>query len=223
MSIIYPTARIKICGHRSSEEAKVSVSNGADAIGLIVGTRFFSEDEVTPAAAMAIFSSLPPFVSSVMVTHLQAADEILDTYSKVLSSTIQLHNDVSTSTIKSLRRILPSIKLIKAIHVIDSSSISQALEFSAHVDAILLDSRCEGRIGGTGIIHDWSISRRIVNLCKIPVILAGGLNPDNVMQAISEVNPFGVDVNSGVDLLNGDKCPTKIADFIHKVRYGQRP
>jgi phosphoribosylanthranilate isomerase len=223
MSSTYPKTRVKICGHRSSEEAQVSVLNGADAIGLIVGTRFFSEDEVTPAEAMAIFSSLPPFVSSVMVTHLQAADEIFDTYSKVLSSTIQLHNNVSIDTIKNLRRMLPAIKMIKAIHVIDSSSIGHALEFSTHVDAILLDSRCEGRIGGTGIIHDWSTSREIVDLCKTPVILAGGLNPHNVMQAISVVKPFCVDVNSGVDLPNGDKCPEKIANFIHKVRNGPSP
>lgn len=130
--------RIKICGNRTPQDVQTAVRYGANAIGFIVGTKFFSEDEISIADARAIVTALPPFVSSVLVTHLQSTDEILDLYHAVLPTTIQLHNEASMSVIENLRSKIPHIKLIKAIHIVDSKAIEQALMFSPWVDSILL-------------------------------------------------------------------------------------
>jgi phosphoribosylanthranilate isomerase len=210
--------RIKICGNRTLRDAEIAVRYGADAIGLIVGTKFFSEDEVSTSNASEIVAALPPFIVSVLVTHLQSGHEILDLYHAVLPTTIQLHNEVNLSVIEELRCKIPHVKLIKAIHIVDSTAIKQALMISNCVDSILLDSRTDGRIGGTGVTHDWSVSQQIVLQTKVPVILAGGLTPSNVGLAIAKVKPFAVDVNSGVDAPNGDKDPQKVLGFIESCR-----
>lgn len=211
--------RVKICGNRSFRDAEIAVRSGADAIGLIVGAKFVSEDEISAELAKGIVAALPPFVGSVLVTHLQGCSEILDLYDAVLPSTIQLHNDMSLGVIKELRCRIPQVKLIKAIHILDESSIQDAMTFASDVDSLLLDSRTNNRIGGTGVTHDWSVSQRIVSQIKTPVILAGGLTPTNVRAAIQMVRPFAVDVNSGVDDENGDKDPQKVHHFIENTLY----
>lgn len=210
--------RVKICGNRSFRDVDLAVRHGADAIGLIVGTKFVSEDEISAGLAKEIVAALPAFVTSVLVTHLQGCSEILDLYHVVLPGAIQLHNDLSLDVIKELRFRIPQVKLIKAIHILDESSIQEALSFSSDVDALLLDSRTANRIGGTGMTHDWSVSQRIVSQIKTPVILAGGLTPANVREAIQTVRPFAVDVNSGVDHENGEKDPEKIHHFTQNSR-----
>lgn len=210
--------RVKICGNKTLQDAKTAVQYGADAIGLIVGTKFFSEDEISVSSASEIVAALPPFISSVLVTHLQSGHEILELYRAVSPTTIQLHNEVSMSVIEELRCKVPHVKLIKAIHVVDSRAVTQALVYSSCVDSILLDSRTDSRIGGTGVTHDWSVSRKIVLQSKVPVILAGGLNPSNVEAAILKVRPFAVDVNSGVDSPGGEKDPQKVAGFMSSAR-----
>ncbi|MCZ8247988.1 MAG: phosphoribosylanthranilate isomerase [Microcystis sp.] len=206
--------RVKICGNRTIEDVLLSVNSGADALGLIVGTKYYSEDKISPDFAGTLLEKIPPLVNTVLVTHLQSSQEIIKVYSLVPTSTIQLHNDISIEEIQAIKHLLPHVKLIKAVHVVDERAIETAQYFAPFTDAILLDSRTTGRIGGTGKTHDWSISRKITSLISKPVILAGGLNPDNILQAIECVNPFGVDVNSGVDTSSGDKDPDKIRKFV---------
>jgi phosphoribosylanthranilate isomerase len=206
--------RVKICGNRTIEDVLLSVNFGADAVGLIVGTKYYSEDNISPVLAGELLKKIPPFVSTVLVTHLQSSGEILDIYYQVPTTTIQLHNDISIDEIKTIKQAIPYVRLIKAVHVIDESAIKNSKVFIPFVDALLLDSLTSNRIGGTGKTHDWSISKAITSLSDIPVILAGGLNPENVIQAIEYVRPFGVDVNSGVDSLNGKKDLQKIKRFI---------
>jgi phosphoribosylanthranilate isomerase len=98
--------------------------------------------------------------------------------------------------------------------VVDETAIAHAVEAAQHADAILLDSRTATRIGGTGKTHDWTISARIVQAVQKPVILAGGLKPENVARAIEAVQPFAVDVNSGVEFPDGRKSPERLEDFI---------
>ena len=210
--------RIKICGVRTRHDAELVVRQGADAIGLILGTKFTSEDEIAAIDARSIISSLPPFISSVMVTHLQNSLEIAGLCRDVRPTTIQLHNDLPCEEIVKLHRELPHVKLIKAIHVVDETAIGDAIRFSPYVNALLLDTRTRDRIGGTGITHDWSISRQIVLHSTVPIILAGGLTPANVRSAIAAVGPFGVDVNSGVDAASGAKDPQKVMEFIAHAR-----
>jgi phosphoribosylanthranilate isomerase len=114
---------------------------------------------------------------------------------------------------------LPAVKIVTTVHVIDASSVAAAIEAAVHADAVLLDTRTSTRIGGTGVTHDWSISRRIRDaIWPRPTILAGGLTPDNVAAAIARVAPYAVDVNSGVSLRRGVKSPERMARFIAAVR-----
>jgi len=210
--------RVKICGNRTLEDALLAVSGGADAIGLIVGVRHESEDALKAETSGEILRAIPPLVSTVLVTHLLHAQEILDILAVVPATTIQLHDRISIEEINALRHRLPHVKLIKAIHVTDRTSIQSAEVFAGHVDALILDSLTRNKIGGTGIVHDWDISREIVQSVNKPVILAGGLTPENVVEAIHHVNPYGVDVNTGVQAPNGRKDPQKVRDFIRLAR-----
>ncbi len=206
--------RVEICGNRSREDLMLAVEAGADAVGFLVGIRHLTEDSLVPTIAKHLVSQTPPFVSTVMVTHLVHASEILDLHDVLLTSTIQLHDELDPQEIEAIRTARPHIILIKAIHVMDDTAIEAAQVFAPYVDALLLDSRTANRIGGTGLTHNWTISRRIVASVSKPVILAGRLNPSNVADAIRKVNPYGVDVNSGVDDAEGKKDVAKLNDFI---------
>jgi len=215
--------RVKICGNRTPEEVSLAVSLGADAVGLIVGVRHKSEDALTPERAAHMLALIPVFVSSVLVTHLVSAEEVLALYDKVPTSTIQLHDAISEAEIEAIRRRLPWVRLIKAVGVKDGSAIDVARRFEPLVDAILVDTHTSDRIGGTGITHDWSISRDIVRAVRCPVILAGGLTPENLANAVALVRPYGVDVNSGVEFPNGDKDPDREKAFIDLAKSSLAP
>jgi phosphoribosylanthranilate isomerase len=110
------------------------------------------------------------------------------------------------------------VKLIKAIQVVDENALQEARRWEPFVDALLLDSKGEGGLGGTGRTHDWDLSARVVAELGIPVILAGGLSPGNVANAIRTVRPFGVDANSGVTGRPPGKDPQKVEQFVRQVR-----
>ncbi len=212
--------RAKICGNRSEQDVRISVAAGADAVGLISGVRHFSEDAVSADEARRLMALIPVFVTPVLVTHLITAREVLDLHEAVPTPVIQLHDDIPVMEIEAVRLALPGVRLIKAIHVSDASAIDDARAAASFANALLPDTRveAENRIGGTGRTHDWSLSRAIAEAVDVPVILAGGLNPDNVASAIDTVRPFAVDVNSGVDDANGDKDPDKARRFIANAK-----
>ncbi|MGX1769369.1 phosphoribosylanthranilate isomerase [Dietzia sp. NPDC055340] len=209
--------RAKICGIRNESDLRIALEGGADAIGLICGINHRSEDEVTPEVARRITAATPPFVSTVLVTHRDTPESILELADQTGVNTIQVHGIVTLETLKAVRAGAGSRKVLKAIHVSGEEAVDDAVEAAPHCDALLLDSRSKDRLGGTGKTHDWSISRRIVEAVApigTPVILAGGLNPGNVGAAAEQVGPYGVDVNSGVDDPNGDKSPELCRDFV---------
>jgi phosphoribosylanthranilate isomerase len=210
--------RVKICGNRTCGDLALAGAAGADAVGLIVGVRHRSEDGLSPAAAAALLRDIPVFVNSVLVTHLITAVEVLQLHQTVPTSTIQLHDAIAVADVQKIRRAIPHIPLIKAVGVTDEGAIDIARRFEPYVDGLLLDTHAGDRIGGTGVVHDWSISRRIVASVNIPVILAGGLKPENVIQAIRAVQPYGVDVNSGVEFPNGEKDPDRVREFIRMAK-----
>jgi len=210
--------RVKICGNRSFGDLRLAVEAGADAVGFIVGTRFRTEDSLEPSVAQDYVKRTPPFVNTVMVTHLTEANEILALHATVGASIIQLHDELNVREIQIIRKKHPTIPLIKAIPVINEAAIELAQTYAPYVNALLLDSRTDDRIGGTGVTHDWTISHRIVAAVSKPVILAGGLNPGNVADAIKTVQPYGVDVNSGVENPEGNKEVTKLREFVRLAR-----
>lgn len=210
---------IKICGIQNLDEAKMAIDAGATAIGCLVGLTHKAEDKITARDAASIFEQLPKTVNSVLVTHFVEATDILELCAETNPKVIQVHGDANFQTVVTLADRLPEVKLIKAVHVGGKESVEIAEEWSeAPISAILLDSRTRDRLGGTGKVHDWNISREIVELSKHPVVLAGGLNPDNVAAAVRAVRPSGVDVNSGVEKIGGEKDASKVRSFIENAR-----
>ncbi len=207
---------MKICGIRSEREAAMSVKAGADALGFLVGITHQAEDRITAERCRELILTLPPFVSRVMVTHLTDPAELEEKVKFTLADTLQLHEELPVKTIAALRERLPYLKIIKAVHVAGSREecIRRALSFEPYVDGILLDTIAPGRIGGTGLTHDWSISAAIREKLSKPVILAGGLKPENLKAAMETVRPYGVDVNSGVEGSTGEKDEGRVSAFI---------
>jgi len=189
----------------------------ANAVGFLVGLTHLAEDKIHKDDAKAIIAQLPPFVSSVLVTHLTDRDEIIALATELRVNTIQIHDYMSPADIIFVRKKMANCKIIKAIHIIDEAEAIQMMhDFEYTCDALLLDSRTKGRLGGTGLVHDWNISKHIVSESKIPVILAGGLTEKNVFDAVKKTMPFGVDVNSGVET-DGWKNYAKVKEFISEA------
>ena len=225
---------VKICGITLKEEVDYCIEAGAHAFGFIVGATHETPDEISPEQAQILSLYGKEKISPVMVTHLTNLSEIVRLYRSIKPWGIQLQADMSLEDVYLTKRICHAAKIIKAIHVNGQESIDRAKDFMYMVDFILLDSRTETKLGGTGIIHDWDISKKIVENVKVPVILAGGLTPENGKSAIQKVHPFGVDVNTGTKGLDGRKSKTKIQEFVlnakgtnpwfssHRCIYGHR-
>ena len=205
------------------DDAKKAVSFGADALGFQVGMKHKTEDELSPYEAKEIISLLPPFVSSVMVTHIADSKSIISLLGMIESiSTIQFHEDIEVKEMEKVRQQFPWIKLIRVIHIDGIGALTKLHDYDKAADAIIVDSvNLKGdRIGGTGITHDWTISRRMVDESLLPIVLAGGLTPENIQDAIFTVRPYAVDVNSGVkiDRFSRRKDPAKMRNLIYRAK-----
>ena len=196
----------------------MALACGADALGFLVGLLHESEDELSPAAARKLVGALPPFATAALVTHRAAPGEVRELVSKVRPHVVQLQGPFPLDEIPALREAF-GVKVVKVVHVEGEASVAAALDAARHADAVLLDTRTADRIGGTGMTHDWSISRRIRDALRpTPVILAGGLRPDNVAGAVERVRPHAVDVNSGVSVARGQKSPPLVAAFVRAAK-----
>jgi phosphoribosylanthranilate isomerase len=178
-----------------------------------MGITHRTQDAVSPEDAAKMVATLPPFIEPVAVTHLQEADPIIAILQRSRCTTLQIQNTIAPDEVAAVRDALPYVHIIKAVHVVDELSIETAVRMSAFSDAIILDTRTADRLGGTGIPHDWNISATIVKSVDIPVLLAGGLTPQNVIQAIERVHPYGVDVHTGVKN-NGIRDAEKTRAFV---------
>lgn len=206
---------IKICGIRSVRDAHIAVEAGATAIGVICGVTHTSEDAVPPETALELVRAVPAPVSTVLVTHLVEPADVVALAAELGVDVIQLHGEMTLDAAGEVRRIVRQ-RVLKAVHVLGPDAVSDARAAATVCDALLLDTRTLDRLGGTGLTHDWTISRRIVDEIggRVPVVLAGGLRPANVAEAIATVGPAGVDVNSGVENSFGDKSPELCRAFV---------
>jgi phosphoribosylanthranilate isomerase len=202
---------IKICCISSLEEAKFAINAGASALGLVghmpSGPGIISDELIAEIAA-----SVPKYIDTFLLTSETSTAKIIEHYLKVNTTTIQLVDALTQGSHAQIKEALPQVKIVQVLHVLDESSIDEAIKISNFVDMILLDSGnpnlATKELGGTGRIHNWEISREIVKKVTIPVFLAGGLTPKNALQAIKQVNPYGLDLCSGVRtnwLLDVDK------------------
>lgn len=209
--------RVKICGLTKKKDLDIALAAGADAVGFIVGVSS-SPRNLTIEKAEKLFSNVPIFVDSVVVTNLKNSKWLLEICERLHPSAIQIHGKEQLDY-SEIREKIKNVKLIKTVYVTKNLLTNKFFENVKMFDAVLLDSFCKGQYGGTGNIHDWNLSRQIKEmLSPIPVILAGGLNPDNVKEAILKVNPYAVDVASGVEVEPGKKDHKKIRAFIENAK-----
>ena len=212
--------RIKICCISSPDEARLAIRLGADALGL-VGQMPSGPGVVGDTIAAQIVRATPPPIATFMLTSETTVAGILAHQRRVGANTIQLVDAVLPETYAQLHTALPAVKLVQVIHVLDEANIAEALVAVQHgADALLLDSGnptlAVKELGGTGRVHNWLISRQIVEQSPVPVFLAGGLNPGNAREAIDTVQPFGLDICSGFRT-NGHLDEHKLSAFINAV------
>jgi phosphoribosylanthranilate isomerase len=170
---------------------------------------------------LEITKSVPPMVSTFLLTSETKAAAVIDHYKKVNTSTIQIVDALENRDYEQIKNELPHVKIVQVIHVLDDKSVAEAIGVSAYVDAILLDSGNPNletkELGGTGRTHNWDLSRQIRDQIDIPVFLAGGINRNNVKQAIEHVQPFGVDLCSSVRT-NGKLDENKLKLFFQTIQ-----
>ena len=212
--------KVKICCISSIAEAKLAIDFGADALGL-VGKMPSGPGIISDELTKEIASIVPPNISSFLLTSETTTTKIIEHHKKVNTTTIQIVDKLTEGSYEEIRNHLPQIDLVQVIHVIGEESINEAIKTSPFVDYLLLDSGNPNLkikiLGGTGKIHNWEISKRIRKSVQIPVFLAGGLNSKNVIDAINKVQPFGVDLCSGVRT-NGNLDERKLKSFFDAVK-----
>ena len=211
--------RVKICCIASEEEARTAVSFGASALGLVAAMPS-GPGPIPDELIWRIARSVPPPVATFLLTGQTQAGAIVLHHMRTQTSALQLVDAPEAGAIAAIRLVLPAVKIVRVVHVRSEASIEEALSAAGEADALLLDSGnpylAVKELGGTGRVHDWRLSRRIVEQSPLPVFLAGGLNAGNVREAIDTVRPFGVDVCSGVRS-DGRLDPKKLAEFFHAV------
>jgi len=193
--------RVKICCISNIAEARLAIECGASALGL-VGYMPSGPGVISDELIAEIAMTVPPPIATFLLTSETRAEAIITHYQKVHTNTIQIVDALQEGTYQQIRQALPNVKLVQVIHVIDEKTVEEAIEVSEFVDAILLDSGNPNlqikELGGTGRVHNWTLSRKIRDSIAIPLFLAGGLKAENVKEAIETVQPFGLDLCSSV-------------------------
>jgi phosphoribosylanthranilate isomerase len=211
--------RVKVCCISSVLEAKMAIDHGADALGL-VGKMPSGPGPIPDWLISEIAKTIHPPIASFLLTSEQSSEEIIYHVKRVDTNTVQIVDELTKGTYDDIRTALPHLKIVQVIHVSDDKSIDEAVRIAPYVDALLLDSgnpkASIKTLGGTGNVHNWEISRDLVKSVDKPVFLAGGLNAVNVREAIQKVQPFGVDICSGVRT-EGKLDPNKLSSFINAV------
>ncbi|MFZ5864409.1 MAG: phosphoribosylanthranilate isomerase [Thermodesulfobacteriota bacterium] len=210
-----------MAGVSSLEEALFCRSVGVDALGFTLELPTGIHDGLDRVTAHRIIQELPSDVLPVVITYVDTAQDAADLVREVRAKAIQFHGGIIEEELRKFRNAAPAIKTIGRITVTDRTTIALVdLFLSPLWDTVILDSYdpATGRLGATGLTHDWAISAEIVRVTKVPVILAGGLTPENVGQAILAVRPAGVDVHSGVEDKDGSRNFDKIRAFAQAAK-----
>ncbi len=214
--------RLKVCCIQDEREADLALEHGAAAIGLVAampsGPGPIPEEQIALVAR-----TVGARAETFLLTALVDAAAIAAQHARCGTSTIQLVDHVEARERAALRALLPGVALAQVIHVAGPESLDEARAGAEHADALLLDSgnrmAATKELGGTGRVHDWSVSRLIVESVRVPVWLAGGLRPENVADAVARVRPHGVDLCTGVRTA-GRLDPTKLAAFARALAGG---
>lgn len=206
--------RVKICGITSRNDLELAVRAGADAIGLIVDVDVETSREIDPDLAVELARATPPLVTTVLVTMPDTPETTVELASRIQPDVVQIHGESTPGDLAYLSANLDG-DVIKAV------SPGEAETYETVADALLVDSLDETGAGGTGKTHDWDRTRELVEKLSAPVVLAGGLTPENVAEAVETVRPFAVDVASGVEAKAGRKDADAVASFVRRA--GESP
>jgi phosphoribosylanthranilate isomerase len=202
--------KVSICGIQNDDDLQKVIQSDADAAGFLVGQVHQSARFILPSTAHRLAAKLPPYISPVLVTHLNTVDEIVEIIDKSNIKCVQLHGKMAFDDIIKLREhFAETIQIILATYIVDNSIPDNLDEIYPFIDAILLDcfNREPGLIGSTeNSQYMWSVGADFVRHCSLPVLLGGGLNAENIAEAIAKVKPYGVDACSGFRLPNSEEC-----------------
>jgi phosphoribosylanthranilate isomerase len=211
--------KVKICGIKTEHDLSMAVHAGADAVGFITEVPVASPRRISLSVASQLIARVPIFVTSVLVIMPKNADEAINMIYAARPTAVQIHNALPLAELRKIRET--GVRIIKTIPVSEHADTEMLIDLvkdlSGIADAVLLDTAIDGKTGGTGVSHNWEFSSRVVLSAGMPVILAGGLTPSNVSEAIQCVRPYAVDTASGVET-NGKKDKKKVVDFINNAR-----
>jgi phosphoribosylanthranilate isomerase len=214
--------RVKICGLTSREDLRVAVEAGADAVGLLVDVPVDSPREIGPRQAAELAAAAPPFVTTVLVTMPDSPERAVDLARRVEPDAVQVHGGLGAGDLAYLTGSVDA----QVLKVVDAADPDEARRYDDVADALLVDSVDDDGAGGTGRTHDWERTAEVAAGLDSPVVLAGGLTPENVADAVAAVEPFAVDVASGVepdDVKDGSgrKDLNAVADFVANAKRRQ--
>ena len=212
--------KVKICANKNIYDAQSCIDAKADIIGILVGQEHSSNDFIDKNIAKEIADYVENKCDISLVTHLKNADEIISLTKYIGNNIIQLHSDIDEYEVEKIRKELPEVKLVRLIHISKKGEICTDINKIKYADYYLLDSfnLKTNQVGGTGLTHDWEKSNEIIKKLDKPTFLAGGLNTENVAEAISIAKPYGVDVNSGCKNNEGVKDRNKVIEFVKKAK-----
>ncbi len=221
----YEMMIVQIYSVTTPEDAYMCLAAGVDHIGVVVGEHHRTPDELSINEAHTVFEVLPPTHPKLALTVETDLNNIERMVEAVRPDILHLSGDItqlSPADVQKLRRRFTALQIMQAIPMVDATSLDLALSYAPVCDMLLLDSKSkdEAMIGGTGATHDWRLSRTIVEQVEIPVILAGGLSPANVAQAIQAVRPWGVDSNTHTNIPGGTwrKDKDRVERFVNAAK-----
>ncbi|GAA0646893.1 phosphoribosylanthranilate isomerase [Salarchaeum japonicum] len=207
--------RVKVCGITNEDDAAAAVGAGADALGFIADVPVDTPRELDAERATDLVAAVPPFVTTVLVTMPESPADAADLAARVRPDVLQVHGDLPADDLAALADDVDA-KLVKTV---DADSPEDAARYDGVADALLVDSTDASGAGGTGRTHDWTVTRDLAARLDSPVVLAGGLTPDNVAEAVETVRPFAVDVASGVEQSGGVKDHDAVAAFVAAAKH----
>lgn len=206
--------RVKICGHTRPEDVAATVAAGADALGFVVDVSVETPREIGVECARDLVADVPPFVSTVLVTMATDPARVADLVERTGVDTVQFHADLPPDALRAARERAG----VRAVKAVDAADTEAARRHERAADALLVDSTDASGGGGTGRTHDWERTAALAADLDAPVVLAGGLTPENVAAAVDAVDPYGVDVATGVEREGGVKDHDAVAAFVASAK-----
>lgn len=210
---MHACTRVKICGVTTDGDRDAAIRAGADAVGFIADVPVETPRELAPETAAELVDGVAPFVTSVLVTMPGSVRDAVTLQERVAADVVQVHGTLDPPAVDALGARLDA-PVLAAVEATDGDIEA----YAAGADGLLVDSAGREGGGGTGETHDWRRTREYVRTMDVPIVLAGGLTPDNVARAVRTVQPFGVDVASGVEREGGRKDHEALAAFVAAAR-----